>query len=199
MPDDATARAVSALVFRPIGPVSVALARDVVARVSRALAVPCRLDLIAVAAAPALVPGRSQWDADLLLAAVENEASLLPSPDDDGAPVGAPVVVALAAHDMGSPLFTHFFGRSRLRGRAAVVSLARLAPEFYGLAAASDLTARRAALEVLHELGHVAGLRHCSDSGCIMLLAHHVDAIDVRGTTFCPACAAGLPRGLLRA
>jgi archaemetzincin len=93
---------------------------------------------------------------------------------------------------MGSPIFTHFFGRSRRGGHALVVSLARLTPAFYGLPADRALTLRRATFEIVHELGHVAGLGHCADPRCLMHFAPTVDGIDNRGTTFCGDCAAAL-------
>jgi archaemetzincin len=51
--------------------------------------------------------------------------------------------------------------------------------------------------EVVHELGHVAGLGHCPDLGCIMQFATSVERIDLRGPGFCAACAAALPRHFL--
>ncbi len=171
--------------FVAIGPVPDALLRDVVVRVSRALDLPCRIVPADGDVRPAPMDGRAQVDADRLLAEVERRATT----------PGA-VLVALAAADMGNPIFTHFFGRARLGGRAAVVSLARLSPAFYGLAADAGVSARRAALEVLHEFGHLAGLGHCADPACLMRLAHNVEAIDVRGTGFCDACASRLPRDL---
>lgn len=199
MPCEGPTAAIASLAFLPIGPVAPDLARDVVVRVSRAVSVPCRLDASVRAlpgdgAPPAAVAGRDQWDADRLLADLEARCAEPPG----GAPGDGAVLVGLAARDIGNAVFTHFFGRARLGGRAALVSLARLTPEFYGLPADADATARRAALEVLHELGHVAGLGHCAHPGCLMRLAHHVEAIDLRGTSFCGACRGRLPRDLLR-
>jgi archaemetzincin len=178
---------IGALEFLAVGPVPPALVADVASRVSRAVSVPCR---VAAAAPPfdvAAIDGRDQIDADRLLVDVERRAA------GEGV-----VLAALVARDMANPIFTHFFGRARLGGRALIVSLARLSPAFYGGADDASLCARRAAIEVNHELGHVAGLRHCDDKRCLMHLAHTVDAIDVRGTTWCAACAARLPSTLSR-
>jgi archaemetzincin len=177
---------VRALVVRPVGPVRADLLADVTSRVSRAVSVPCRVGPPLEGPAAADVKGRDQWDADRLLSAVEDRS------DEPGA-----VLVALAARDMGNVVFTHFFGRARLHGRALVVSLARLGPEFYGMAPDREVTARRAAVEVLHELGHVAGLAHCAEPLCLMRLARNVEAIDLRGAAFCGACAAAMPHGLI--
>ena len=181
MPDES----IDALEFLAVGPVPPALVTDVVTRVSRAVALPCRIAPAPEKLAAPLLEGRPQIDADRLLDEVERRAVQ-----------GGVVLAALVARDMGSPLFTHFFGRARLGGRALIVSVARLSPQFYGLADDAAIAARRAALEVVHELGHVAGLRHCDDARCLMRLAHNVDAVDLRGTTWCDVCAARLPPAL---
>jgi len=175
---------IDALEFLAVGPVPAALVADVALRVSRAVPVPCRVATSTPSIAAPLLDGRGQIDADRLLVEVEAHAT------------GGVVLAALVARDMGNPIFTHFFGRARLGGRALIVSLARLSPAFYGDADDASTAARRAAIEVNHELGHVAGLRHCDDGRCLMHLAHTVDAIDVRGTTWCAACAARLPSAL---
>jgi archaemetzincin len=59
------------------------------------------------------------------------------------------------------------------------------------------LTAQRATAEILHELGHVAGLGHCRDASCLMCFSGSVEAVDLRGLAYCAACAAALPPGLL--
>lgn len=164
---------------------SVALAR-VLAELSRHTVLPCRGVPLPGAAQLPRVPGRPQLDADRLLERFEAEAA----PD-------APLVV-VSAQDLGLPLFTFVFGRARLGGHAAIVSLARLRPEFYGLPADDVLLARRAAAEILHELGHLAGRAHCADRSCLMSFASSVEAADERGLAFCPDCAAALPHGLAR-
>lgn len=173
--------------FVHVGAVTPALLADVVARVSRSVAVPCRIVDPGAPLRLADLSGRGQIDADKLLAQVEARA------DMQGA-----VLAALCAHDMGNPVFTHFFGRARLGGSGLVVSLARLTPAYYGLPQDEALLARRAALEVVHELGHVAGLRHCRDGACLMSLARNVEAIDQRGASFCAVCAAAMPREMQR-
>jgi archaemetzincin len=181
MPDER----IETLEFLAVGAVPSAFVADVAARVSRAVSLPCRAAPPSGPVETEAVEGRAQIDADRLLAAVERRATR-----------SGVVLAALAARDMGTPLFTHFFGRARLGGRALVVSVARLTPAFDGLPDDPAACAHRAALEVVHELGHVAGLRHCGDAGCLMHLAHSVDAIDRRGTGWCDACAARLPREL---
>jgi archaemetzincin len=170
----------------PLDEAAEAVLERILEELSRHTELPCRR-LPAPAGGPSLqVPGRSQVDADRLLERVEAAAAAT-----------APLVV-VAGQDFGVPLFTFVFGRARLGGRAAVVSLARLRPEFYGLPEDSGLLARRAAAEILHELGHVAGRAHCADRSCLMSFASSVEAADERGLGFCAECAAALPHGLAR-
>ncbi len=160
------------------------LVEAVTAALSRRVSVPCRIRSVPEAFQIPHIPGRNQADADRLLSAVEAL----------GPPVGH-VLVALTAEDIGHPIFTHFFGRARHHGSAAVVSVARLDPTFYGLPEDRNRTVLRTVLEIVHEMGHLAGIGHCDDWSCIMRFASTVDAIDNRGQRFCPACAAALPPG----
>lgn len=162
------------------------LGRALTSHVSRRVALPCHLRH--AEGAPVEIPWldqRDQVDADALLARLETRAR-----DADT------LLVGVTTLDIGNPVFSFFFGRARQGGRAALVSLARLTPGFYGLPDDEELTLRRATREVLHELGHLAGLPHCRDFGCVMRFASTVEAIDTRGGGFCSACAAALPAPL---
>lgn len=158
------------------------LATQVLARLSRRVRVPCRVAASPGGIEPRALPGREQVDADHLLAQLESAEI----------PEGE-ILLALTGLDLGNPVFTFFFGRARRGGRAALVSLARLSPSFYGLPEDEGATARRAVLEILHEIGHLAGLAHCESWTCLMHFCTDVTAIDNRGTTFCEACSAALP------
>jgi predicted Zn-dependent protease len=164
------------------------LASRLLQRLSRRVRVPCRL-LPPDDAAEQLprLDGRDQVDADRLLERLEQR------PLDPGT-----VLIGATLADVGNPIFTFFFGRARHFGQAALISLARLDPTFYGLPPDEDSMLQRAVLEVLHELGHLAGLHHCEDYACLMRFAPTVEAIDVRGAGFCEECAGRLPDELLR-
>jgi len=171
-----------------IGPFPEGLAEDLAARLSRRVPAPCQVRASPLDVEVPWLPDRQeQVDADALLRRLEAEAA------DHGT-----ILVGVTALDLAVPIFTFVFGRARHEGRAALVSLARLRPEFYGLPADPALTGRRAVAEILHELAHVGGLRHCEDGSCLLRFAASVEAVDVRGTSFCPACEAMLPPGLRR-
>lgn len=176
---------IEAVWFRASPEVPRDLAHEIVARASRRLAVPCHLHPDAWVFAPARLSGREQLDADALLSGLE------------ATPIPGAVQIGLTTLDVGLALFTFVFGRARLNGHSALVSLARIAPERYGLPPDPELTVRRAIAEILHEFGHVAGLAHCEDFGCIMRFAANVESIDLRGAAFCASCTSALPRHLL--
>ncbi|HVG93615.1 MAG TPA: hypothetical protein VND21_04150 [Planctomycetota bacterium] len=157
------------------------VATELAARTSRHVRLACRVSRASVAPARSL-SGRTQADADGALAMLE----ALPVPRGT-------VVMGLTARDIGSPLFAYFFGRARLHGRAGLVSTARLSPAFHGLPDDEAVTLRRAEIEVLHELGHLLGLVHCHDFACLMHVTTDVEALDARGTAFCPDCSRRLP------
>jgi archaemetzincin len=93
-------------------------------------------------------------------------------------------LLAVTDRDLFVPVLTFVFGQAQLGGRSAVVSLARLRQEFYGLAAQSRVLLERAAKEALHETGHMFGLVHCADRSCAMSLATNVRQIDLKQAGF---------------
>ncbi|MCS7099368.1 MAG: archaemetzincin family Zn-dependent metalloprotease [Sulfolobales archaeon] len=47
----------------------------------------------------------------------------------------------------------------------------------------------RVVKEVLHELGHVFGLRHCGTRDCVMSFSNSVFEVDRKSRAFCRSCA----------
>jgi archaemetzincin len=180
--DDARVEEVELLL---LDPAAEARAEAVASRLSLRLAGGCRVRAASSSLPTRLVPEREQVDADALLAALEA------LPERERA-----VVVGLTSRDIAIPIFTFVFGRARQGAEAALVSLARLDPVFYGLPGDEDLVARRAADEVVHELGHAAGLTHCRDVSCLMSFAGSVERVDGRDSRFCAECRSALPAWL---
>lgn len=81
-------------------------------------------------------PNRGQYDGTLML-----KESLKLCPED------ATRLLVLTEQDLFIPMLTFIFGQAQLDGTAAIVSLARLRPEFYGLppsaTCSSNVTSRR--------------------------------------------------------
>ena len=109
-------------------------------------------------------------------------------------PADALKLLAVTERDLFIPVLTFVFGQAQLSGRVAVVSLARLRQEFYGLEPNREVFLERTYKEVLHEAGHTFGLVHCNDRGCAMSLATNVRQIDLKRAAFCTSCGALLRR-----
>jgi archaemetzincin len=97
-------------------------------------------------------------------------------------------VLGITECDLFVPMLSFVFGQAQLGGPAAIVSYARLAPEFYGLPPQRDLLMERTAKTVLHELGHTFGLIHCADPRCAMALATGVAQLDNKLPKYCASC-----------
>jgi len=180
------AASIEAVHLLPVGLFPRLLAEDLTARLSLEVGVPCRLLEDSAEIEPQILPERAQIHADDLLRQLEA------LPMEKGIKL-----VAVTLHDIAIPIFTFVFGRSRLRGTATLVSLARLKPEFYGMPADPAVTVRRGVAEILHEVGHSLELTHCRNYSCLMYFSHDVETVDLRGLSFCPSCAQLLPAGFL--
>jgi archaemetzincin len=141
-----------------------------------------RLPVLRLAAldepARAFAPQRGQWSSVAFLEALLGRV-----------PPGAARLLGVTERDLFVPVLSFVYGQAQLGGRVAVVSLARLRPEFHGLPEAPAVLARRAGTEAVHELGHSFGLVHCLDRRCPMSLS--IDLVDLDGKTAtpCVACA----------
>ena len=99
------------------------------------------------------------------------------------------MALGIASVDLYIPILTFVFGEAALGGDAAIVSYHRLRQEFYGLPPDSDLLRDRLIKEAIHETGHTLGLTHCEDYECVMAPSHAIEWLDLKGATFCHACA----------
>jgi archaemetzincin len=99
-------------------------------------------------------------------------------------------VVGVTDQDLFIPILTYVFGEAQLGGRAAVVSIARLAEdvELFG----PRLLVERLAKEAVHEVGHVFGLVHCDVERCVMGRSPGVRDVDEKSAEPCAECRAKL-------
>ncbi len=113
-------------------------------------------------------------------------------------PEDALKALGIVSFDLFIPILTFVFGEAQLDGKAALVSLARLRQEFYGLPPNQRLLERRLLKEAKHELGHTFGLVHCPIRECVMSMANRITDVDAKGLTFCEGCRQLLLEALKR-
>ena len=104
-------------------------------------------------------------------------------------PSDATRALGIMKEDLSIPMLTFVYGQAQLRGRVALMSIARLQQEFYGLPANKELTSTRIVKEALHELGHTFGLVHCPITSCVMTIANDIQQVDKKNCEFCSGCA----------
>lgn len=97
-------------------------------------------------------------------------------------------IILLTDVDIFVPVLTFIFGEAQLNGKHAILSVCRLHEEFYSGISNKNLLLERTIKEVLHELGHCYGLRHCIDWDCVMHSSPGIEEVDIKGNTFCRKC-----------
>ena len=98
-------------------------------------------------------------------------------------------VLGVVDVDIFVPGLNFVFGEAICPGKAALISLYRLKPEFYREASNDQLYFNRAIKEAAHELGHNLGLRHCSRSLCVMHFSNSIFDTDFKQCSFCDRCS----------
>lgn len=120
-------------------------------------------------------PEREQYLSSTLLASLGN-------------PEGAERVVGITEADLYVPRLNFVFGEADAGSGRAIVSLCRLRQEYYGLPRDEALFMERAVKEIVHELGHTFGLRHCTSPTCVMHFSNSLADTDIKQVSFCNEC-----------
>ncbi len=97
-------------------------------------------------------------------------------------------ILGVVDFDLFVPGLNFVFGEATCPGKAALISLWRLKPEFYGETPDAKLFLERSLKESVHELGHTLGLRHCSRPSCVMHFSNQILDTDKKQTLFCNQC-----------
>lgn len=101
--------------------------------------------------------------------------------------------ILITSVDLYIPIFTFVFGLAKLQGTAAIVSTRRLRNDYYGLPHNDELLKERLIKEIVHELGHLLNLRHCTNYQCVMASSNTADDLDIKGDRYCQSCLNDIP------
>jgi archaemetzincin len=123
----------------------------------------------------AYYPQRDQYHSTRILALLEKRID--PSYDES--------LLGVTSFDLFVPGMNFVFGEARLPGPVGIISTHRLksqSPDHL------DLLRDRAIKEAVHEIGHMLGVNHCSNSVCVMHFSEHIDDTDRKHAEFCVNC-----------
>ena len=107
-------------------------------------------------------------------------------------PRDAYCVLAITMEDLyPAPSWNFVFGQASLKYRVGVYSFARYDPLFYGDERGDDyleLLLRRSMKILVHETGHMFGIKHCIYYSCVLNGSNHLEESDARPLHLCPVC-----------
>jgi archaemetzincin len=98
-------------------------------------------------------------------------------------------ILAVTDVDLFVPQLNFVFGEADVLNGNAVISLARLRPQFYGLPGHEQLVRERVLKEANHEIGHTYNLSHCENPQCVMYFSNTIQDTDTKLQEFCKECA----------
>ncbi|MEM3626616.1 MAG: archaemetzincin family Zn-dependent metalloprotease [Candidatus Bathyarchaeia archaeon] len=122
---------------------------------------------------------RRQYCSDIILSCVRNYAAVTKNFSR---------ILGVVDVDIYVPNLNFVFGQADCPGKAALISLWRLKPEFYGMPPNMELFLERSTKESVHELGHTLGLMHCSNPLCVMFFSNSIFETDRKQSLFCKEC-----------
>jgi archaemetzincin len=103
------------------------------------------------------------------------------------------IIVAIVEGDAYVHRLNFIFGLADPLANAAVVFLSRLRTVL-PKERDKEVFLARVRKEVMHEVGHVLGLRHCSNRKCVMTFSNSIFDTDFKDWKYCRSCAGKLIR-----
>jgi archaemetzincin len=168
----------SVIAVQPLGPVKAERLAVVKQGLEQAFGVTVEVRKSSPLPKSAWYAPRSRYRADILLDHLHETAG--PKP---------PVVIGITEKDISCTKDEHvdwgIFGLGELDGRTCILSTFRL-----GARGADEKKLRERLRKVaIHEVGHVTGLPHCPQAGCVMQDAEaSIETVDRESGAFCEEC-----------
>ena len=97
-------------------------------------------------------------------------------------------ILFITSDDLYSPVFARYFGEAQLNGRVGIVSSFFLKDNLGDGSSSRVIFLSRFEKVMIHEAGHLFGLKHCGDINCVMKLSGKAVDIDVKSPCFCASC-----------
>ncbi len=97
-------------------------------------------------------------------------------------------ILFITSDDLYSPVFSKYFGEAQLNGRVGIVSTFFLKENMENEYSSKVIFLSRFEKVMIHEAGHLFGLKHCGDINCVMKLSGKPADIDVKSPSFCASC-----------
>jgi len=98
-------------------------------------------------------------------------------------------ILAITKEDMYTEGLNFVFGQAKVRGNVSVISICRLDPKFFRQPEDKDLFEERIVKEAIHEVGHMMGLLHCKNRGCVMTFSNTIGDVDKKTKNLCEMCS----------
>lgn len=162
--------------IQPIGEIEKELLDFLSAKLEEVYGYPCRVAPTLRVPESSFDTYRKQYNAENMLVEISKKM-----------PFDAKKLLCVVDADLFVQDLNFVFGLAS--GNAAVISLVRLRPEYYGEKKNESLFRERALKEAIHELGHTFGLHHCRDIKCIMHFSNRLEDTDIKGPDFCEVCS----------
>lgn len=124
---------------------------------------------------------RGQANAINIIKIIDNLNEIVQEEDD--------YILYLVDADIYIPGMNFIFALADPPRKRVVLSLYRLKRDYYGHSMVSiDRFKERVFKEILHEFGHIFGLRHCNNPECVMSFSNTLVDLDRKLPMFCRNC-----------
>jgi archaemetzincin len=163
------------IILKPMGGIQRGLLEDLKTKLNVIFGLAVEIGSMVEEVESALDKKRGQYVSWVLLKLIEPEAR-------------SDKLLGVIDVDLYTRDLNYVFGQADPTAQVAVISLARLRPEFEGGQPDDLLLRERVLKEAVHELGHTFGLKHCEDQHCVMHFSNSLVDTDRKGAIFCPKC-----------